>query len=243
VIKYAANSFIATKLSFINAVAEFCEAAGADVRVVSEAMSYDARVGQGFLTSGLGFGGGCVGKDIRALQARAGELGVGHVFALLAEVDEINMRCRERVIELLRRQCGGGFAGRRIAVLGAAFKPQTDDIRDSPALYVADAIHRAGGEVVVYDPQALTNARRAFPELTYAAGLIDAVSGADAVAVLTDWAEFGGADPGRLAQEVRRRNVVDARQALDADRWVAAGWSYAAPGRPAREGAELVSSR
>ncbi|MDR7274877.1 UDP-glucose dehydrogenase family protein [Catenuloplanes atrovinosus] len=233
VIKYAANSFMATKLSFINAVAEFCEATGADVRVVSEALSYDPRIGGRFLTSGLGFGGGCVSKDIRALQARAHELGVGHAFALLAEVDAINRRCRDRVLELLRKQCGGSFAGRRVAVLGAAFKPGTDDIRDSPALHVADAVRRADGDVVVYDPRAMENARRVYPELSYAPTLLDAVRGADTVAVLTDWPEFAAADPAVLGAEVRQRNMVDGRQLLNADRWLAAGWSFAAPGRPA----------
>ncbi|MGI5212751.1 UDP-glucose dehydrogenase family protein [Plantactinospora sp. CA-290183] len=235
VIKSAANSFTATKLSFINAMAEFCEASGADVKVVTEALAHDARIGGQFLTSGLGFGGGCMPKDIRAFQARAHELGVGHALAFLAEVDAVNMRCRDRVVELIREQCGGAFTGRRIAILGAAFKPGTDDIRDSPALHVANTINRGDGEVAVYDPRAMENARRAFPDLGYERTLLDAVRNADAVALLTDWPEFAAVDPYVLGKEVRHRKIVDARHLLDAAGWQRAGWTYAAPGRPALE--------
>ncbi|MFY1690315.1 UDP-glucose dehydrogenase family protein [Plantactinospora sp. WMMB782] len=233
VIKTAANSFTATKISFINAIAEFCEASGADVTVVSDALGYDARIGRQFLNSGLGFGGGCLPKDIRAFQARAHELGVGQSLAFLAEVDAVNLRCRERVVEYLRKQCGGAFTGRRIAVLGAAFKGGTDDVRDSPALWVANLINQQEGEVAVYDPQAMENARRVFPNLVYERGVLDAASGADAVAVLTDWPEFGTVDPDELGEVVRSRNIVDARHALDPARWLRAGWNYVAPGRPA----------
>ncbi|MDG4785136.1 UDP-glucose/GDP-mannose dehydrogenase family protein [Micromonospora sp. WMMD1102] len=233
VIKTAANSFTATKISFINAIAEFCEASGADVTVVSDALGYDARIGRQFLNSGLGFGGGCLPKDIRAFQARAHELGVGQSLAFLAEVDAVNLRCRERVVEYLRKQCGGAFTGRRIAVLGAAFKGGTDDVRDSPALYVANLISQQEGEVAVYDPQAIENARRAFPNLVYERGVLEAANGADAVAVLTDWPEFGTVDPDVLGEVVRSRNIVDARHALDPARWLRAGWNYIAPGRPA----------
>lgn len=232
-IKSAANSFTATKLSFINAIAEVCEASGADVTIVTEALAYDARIGGQFLTSGLGFGGGCMPKDIRAFQARANELGVGRALAFLAEVDAVNMRCRDRVVELLRQQCGGVFTGRRVAVLGAAFKPGTDDIRDSPALHVANVISREQGEVAVYDPRAMENARRAFPDLRYATTMRDAVQGADTVALLTDWQEFATIDPKMLGATVKRRNIVDARHLFDAAEWQRAGWTYAAPGRPA----------
>ncbi len=233
VIKTAANSFTATKISFINAIAEFCEASGADVTVVSDALGYDARIGRQFLNSGLGFGGGCLPKDIRAFQARAHELGVGQALAFLAEVDAVNLRCRERVVEYLRKQCGGAFTGRRIAVLGAAFKGGTDDIRDSPALHVANLISAQEGEVVVYDPQAMANARRAFPHLVYESSVLEAVRGADAIAVLTDWKEFITLNPHTLGDEVRSRNIVDARHALDPALWLRAGWNYIAPGRPA----------
>lgn len=232
VVKTAANSFTSTKISFINAIAEFCEACGADVKLVSEALALDPRIGGLFLKPGLGFGGGCMPKDIRAFQARADELGVGHSLAFLAEVDAINLRRRARVVAMVREQCGGTFEGRRVAVLGAAFKPGTDDIRDSPALHVADAIHREGAQVALHDPQAMENARRAFPELVYEPGLLDAGRGADAVALLTDWPEFTDADPGALGEVVRHRRIVDARNVLDPVRWRRNGWEYAAPGRP-----------
>jgi len=239
VIKTAANSFTATKISFINAIAEFCEASGADVTVVSEALGYDARIGRQFLNSGLGFGGGCLPKDIRAFQARAHELGVGQALAFLSNVDAVNMRCRERVVEYLRKQCGGAFAGRRIAVLGAAFKSGADDVRDSPALYVANIIRREGGEVVIYDPQAMDNARRAFPNLVYERGVMEAARDADAIAVLTDWPEFATMNPYALGDEVRSRNIVDARHTLDPAQWLRSGWNYVAPGRPALQRARV----
>ena len=232
-IKYAANSFTATKLSFINAMAEVCEASGADIKTVTAALAYDPRIGGQYFTSGLGFGGSCMSKDIRAFQARANELGVGRALAFLAEVDAVNLRCRDRVTEMLREQCGGAFAGRRIAVLGAAFKPDTDDIRDSPALQVASAIRHGGGEVAVYDPQAMDNARREFPDLRYECSAQDAARDADAVALLTSWPEFAVIDAYLLGQVVRNRNVVDARHVLDPAAWQRAGWNYAAPGRPA----------
>ncbi|MEV1075787.1 UDP-glucose dehydrogenase family protein [Micromonospora parva] len=233
VIKTAANSFMATKISFINAIAEFCDASGADVTVVAEALGRDPRIGEQFLKAGLGFGGGCISKDIRAFRARAHDLGVGHALAFLAEVDAVNLRCRDRVVELLRKQCGGGFSGRRVAVLGAAFKPNTDDIRDSPALYVAELISREGGVAAVYDPRAMGNARRAFPHLTYTTSPQDAARGADAVALLTDWQEFATLDPRVLGKEVKSRNIVDGRHLLNAEEWQQAGWQYVAPGRPA----------
>jgi UDPglucose 6-dehydrogenase len=237
VVKMAANSFTATKISFINAIAEFCEASGADVTVVSDALGYDPRIGRRFLNSGLGFGGGCLPKDIRAFQARAHELGVGQALAFLTEIDAVNLRCRERVVEYLRKQCGGGFTGRRIAVLGAAFKSGTDDIRDSPALHVANVISREDGEVAVYDPEAMDNARRAYPKLVYEGSALEAARGADAVAVLTDWPEFATISPYALGDVVRSRNIVDARHALDPVPWLRAGWNYIAPGRPALQAA------
>ncbi|MFJ8752632.1 UDP-glucose dehydrogenase family protein [Streptomyces sp. NPDC102441] len=232
VIKSAANSFTATKISFINAMAEFCEASGADVKVVTEALAYDTRIGGQFLTSGLGFGGGCMPKDIRAFQARADELGAGRSLAFLAEVDAVNLRRRDRLVELIREQCDGTLRGRRIAVLGAAFKPGTDDIRDSPALHVADVVQREGGEVTVHDPKAMDNARRSFPELNYAPDALSAAAGADVVALLTDWQEFAALKPAQLERTVRHRRIVDARHALDDVEWRRSGWTYSAPGRP-----------
>ncbi len=231
-VKTAANSFLATKISFINAMAEVCEAAGADVTQLSAALALDERIGGKFLNSGLGFGGGCLPKDIRAFMARAGELGADQALTFLREVDSINMRRRSRMVELAREQCDGGFLGRRIAVLGAAFKPNSDDIRDSPALNVAAQIQLQGAQVTVYDPKAMDNARKMFPGLAYAGSALEAAEGAHVVLHLTEWQEFRGLDPAELGAVVAERRLLDGRNVLDADAWRAAGWTYRALGRP-----------
>ncbi|NUP35227.1 MAG: UDP-glucose/GDP-mannose dehydrogenase family protein [Streptomycetaceae bacterium] len=231
-VKVSANAFLSTKISFINAMAEVCEAAGADVTQLSQALSYDPRIGGQFLNAGLGFGGGCLPKDIRAFMARAGELGVDQALTFLREVDAINMRRRFKMVDLARDACGGGFLGRRVAVLGAAFKPESDDIRDSPALNVAAQVQLQGGDVTVYDPKAVDNARKMYPGLAYADSAFDAAAGAHVVLHLTEWREFREIDPAALGEVVAERRVVDGRNALDADRWRAAGWTYRALGRP-----------
>jgi UDPglucose 6-dehydrogenase len=231
-VKVSANAFLATKISFINAMAEVCEAAHADVKKLSEALSFDTRIGGRFLHAGLGFGGGCLPKDIRAFMARAGELGVDQALSFLKEVDAINQRRRARMVDLARELVGGSFHEVRIAVLGAAFKPNSDDIRDSPALDVASAIHRAGGTVTVYDPAAMDNARRLHPELLYAGSAPEAAEGADVVLHLTEWREFRDMDPSALSDVVRERRIVDGRNALDPALWRDAGWTYRALGRP-----------
>jgi UDPglucose 6-dehydrogenase len=231
-VKVAANAFLATKISFINAMAEVCEATGADVTLLSQALSHDTRIGGRFLHAGLGFGGGCLPKDIRAFMARAGELGVDQALSFLREVDAINLRRRARMVDLARELLDGSFTGRRVAVLGAAFKPDSDDIRDSPALDVAAAVAKSGGQVTVYDPAAMTNARRDYPQLTYADTALEAAAGADIVLHLTEWREFRDMDPSDLAALVAHRNIVDGRNALDPTRWRAAGWTYRALGRP-----------
>jgi UDPglucose 6-dehydrogenase len=231
-VKVAANSFLATKISFINAMAEICEVTGGDVTKLAEAIGYDARIGRRFLNAGLGFGGGCLPKDIRAFIARAGELGVDQAVAFLNEVDEINMRRRARTVELGLDLVDGSYRGTHVAVLGAAFKPNSDDIRDSPALDVAASIGRRGGTVVVYDPQAVDNARRAHPELTYVESLTDAVTGADVVMLLTEWDEFRSMRPSVVGDLVAQRNIVDGRNVLDPVEWREAGWHYRALGRP-----------
>jgi UDPglucose 6-dehydrogenase len=212
-VKVAANAFLATKISFINAMAEVCEATGADVTLLSRALSHDSRIGGRFLNAGLGFGGGCLPKDIRAFMARAGELGVDQALSFLTEVDAT-------------------FAYHRVAVLGAAFKPDSDDIRDSPALDVATRISKAGGTVTVYDPIALDNARRDYPDLNYAETAIDAARDADIVLHLTEWQEFRDLDPAVLDGVVAHKNIVDGRNVLDPARWRGAGWHYRALGRP-----------
>ncbi|WP_255274253.1 UDP-glucose dehydrogenase family protein [Actinomadura madurae] len=231
-VKVSANAFLATKISFINAMAEVCEAAHADVTKLSEALSYDDRIGGKFLGPGLGFGGGCLPKDIRAFMARAGELGADQALTFLREVDEINIRRRIRMVDLARQLLGGSFVGRTVGVLGAAFKPNSDDVRDSPALDVAASIRAQGARVTVYDPQAMRNARRAQPSLDYGDSALSAVRGAHVVLLLTEWAEFRGMDPHEVAGAVTERNIVDGRNALDPERWRAAGWNYRALGRP-----------
>jgi UDPglucose 6-dehydrogenase len=231
-VKVAANSFLATKISFINAMAEVCEATGADVTQLAEAIGYDARIGRRFLNAGLGFGGGCLPKDIRAFIARAQELGVDQAVSFLREVDQINLRRRARTLEFGQNMLDGSYRGARVAVLGAAFKPNSDDIRDSPALDVAAAAHALGARVVGYDPQAGQNARRAHPELEFADSLHEAVRGADLLMLLTEWQEFQAMQPEAIGRLVARRNLVDGRNVLDPAQWRAAGWRYRALGRP-----------
>ncbi|NLE71209.1 MAG: UDP-glucose/GDP-mannose dehydrogenase family protein [Actinomycetales bacterium] len=231
-VKVAANSFLATKISFINAMAELCEATGADVTELAEAIGYDDRIGRKFLRAGVGFGGGCLPKDIRAFMARAGELGVDQALTFLREVDAINLRRREHVVELAAAACGGSLSGARVAVLGAAFKPDSDDIRDSPALAVAEGVAGRGGQVVVTDPAALENVRRTRPHLRTEPDVRAALAGADVVLLLTEWREYVGLDPAEVGELVARRQVVDGRNVLDPARWRAAGWTYRGLGRP-----------
>ncbi len=231
-VKVAANSFLATKISFINAMAEVCETVHADVTSLAEALGYDERIGHRFLHAGLGFGGGCLPKDIRAFMARAGELGADQALTFLKDVDAINMRRRARTVDLARELLDGSFHGARVTALGAAFKPNSDDIRDSPALDVAASIHRQGARVTVYDPAAIENARRAQPELNYASTAAEAAQDADLVLLLTEWTEFRQMHPDTLGPVVARRNLVDGRNALDPQRWRDAGWTYRALGRP-----------
>ncbi|MGW1543948.1 UDP-glucose dehydrogenase family protein [Streptomyces sp. NPDC002309] len=232
-VKTSANSFLATKISFINAMAEVCEAADGDVLKLAEAIGYDDRIGSKFLRAGIGFGGGCLPKDIRAFMARAGELGADQALTFLREIDSINMRRRGQMVEMAREALGGGsFLGRRVAVLGAAFKPDSDDVRDSPALNVAGQIHLQGGQVTVYDPKGMANARRLFPTLGYADSARAAVEGADVVLHLTEWREFRELDPAVLGEAVKSRVILDGRNALDPELWRRAGWTYRAMGRP-----------
>nr|MBA2555125.1 UDP-glucose/GDP-mannose dehydrogenase family protein [Geodermatophilaceae bacterium] len=230
-VKVAANAFLATKISFINAMAEICEVTGGDVHTLAEALGHDERIGRRFLHAGLGFGGGCLPKDIRAFMARAEELGVVQAVSFLREVDSINMRRRARTVDLATQELDGDVAGARIAVWGAAFKPNSDDIRDSPALDVATTLQSRGANVVVYDPQAVANARRSYPQLTYADSATAAAEQADLILHLTEWSEFRAMDPLDLEGVVAHRRIVDGRNALDRQRWRDAGWSYRALGR------------
>jgi len=231
-VKVAANSFLATKISFINAMAEVCEATGADVTQLADAIGHDARIGRRFLNAGLGFGGGCLPKDIRAFIARAGELGVDQAVSFLRDVDEINLRRRARTLELGLDLLDGSYRGTRVAVLGAAFKPNSDDVRDSPALDVAAAVGRRGADVVVFDPEANETARKHAPELNYVGSLNEALTGADLVMLLTEWQEFRNMDPQAVSSLVRHQNIVDGRNVLVPAQWRDAGWHYRALGRP-----------
>jgi UDPglucose 6-dehydrogenase len=231
-VKVAANSFLATKISYINAMAEVCEQVGADVSQLAGALALDPRIGGRFLQPGLGFGGGCLPKDIRAFRHRAEELGVGASLAFLAEVDAINQRRRERTVQLVRELAGGSLEGVRVAALGAAFKPNSDDIRDAPALDVAASLHSCGALVTVYDPVAMDNARRAHPQLSFGTSAMDAAIDAEVVVLLTEWVEFREIDPQALGEVVRHRRMVDGRNVFDPFTWRAAGWTYRSLGRP-----------
>jgi UDPglucose 6-dehydrogenase len=231
-VKVSANAFLATKISFINAIAEVCEKTGADVVRLAEALGHDERIGRRFLAPGLGFGGGCLPKDIRAFRSAAGELGVESLANLLGEVDAINMNRRSRVVELAREVAGGALTGCRVAVLGLAFKPGSDDVRESPSLHVCGLLVREGAVVTAHDPVAISNAARVRPDLKYADSVSEAAAEADVLLHLTEWTDYRAIDPMMLATVVARRNIVDARCTLDEERWRAAGWSFRAPGRP-----------
>nr|WP_308072741.1 UDP-glucose/GDP-mannose dehydrogenase family protein [Streptomyces bambusae] len=224
-VKGSANAFLATKISFMNAVADLCEEVGADAATVADAIGLDRRIGRPMLTPGLGYGGGCLPKDIRAFTARADELGIGDSFSFLQGIDEVNQRRRTRVVDLAARLLGGSVEGRNITVWGASFKPGTDDIRDSPALDVAVRLHQAGAAVTVFDPVAAANARRAHPELSYGPDAAAAATGADLLILATEWKQFTGADPVEIGQLVARQVLIDARSAVDVPSWRGAGWS------------------
>ena len=231
-VKVSANAFLATKISFINAMAEVCEAAGADVVQLAEALGHDERIGRKSLGPGLGFGGGCLPKDIRAFRATAAGLGVTSVASLLAVVDAINLGRRDRVLDLARTAAVGTLAGLRVAVLGIAFKPNSDDVRDSPSLDVCERLTAAGAIVSVHDPVAMPNAARQRPDLRYAASVSEAAEGTDLLLHLTEWADYRAIDPAALGRVVAQRTVIDARCALDARLWQTAGWSVHVLGRP-----------
>ncbi|GAA2134081.1 UDP-glucose/GDP-mannose dehydrogenase family protein [Nocardioides bigeumensis] len=230
-VKSAANAFLATKISFINAIAEVCEVVGADVVDLADALGHDDRIGRKFLNAGIGFGGGCLPKDIRAFVHRAGELGVEDAVSFLRQVDDINQRRREHVVAIATAMLDGSVSGKRVGVWGAAFKPDSDDVRDSPALWIAGQLHLRGADVRVYDPEAGKTAALMFPTLTYAANPIDAATDADLLLHLTEWKEFRALDPVAVGDVVTRKQVLDGRNLLDFDAWRAAGWTVRGLGR------------
>jgi UDPglucose 6-dehydrogenase len=229
-VKVAANAFLATKISFINAMAEVCEVTGGDVVDLADAIGYDARIGRRFLQAGIGFGGGCLPKDIRAFVHRAGELGVEDAMTFLRQVDDINQRQRERVVGIVHAMVGT-LAGARVGVWGAAFKPDSDDVRDSPALWIAGQLHLRGARVRIYDPRANVTAAAAYPTLSYAESAVEACRDADVVLHLTEWAEFREISPSDLAQVVARPRLLDGRNVLDHEGWRSAGWTVRGLGR------------
>jgi UDPglucose 6-dehydrogenase len=230
-VKVAANSFLATKISFINAMAEVCEAAGGDVTVLAKAIGYDPRIGNRFLQAGIGFGGGCLPKDIRAFMARAEELGAKQALEFLREIDQINLRARQRVIDVVRADLSEDLTQYKIAVLGATFKPDSDDVRDSPALDIAAQLHAAGAKVVVHDPKGIEPARKRFPTLAFEEDVKVAVKDADAILHLTEWKEYRELDPAVIGQLVKSKFLIDGRNMLDRDKWRSAGWRVHALGR------------
>ena len=231
-VKVSANAFLATKISFINAMAEICEKVGADVVDLAGALAHDKRIGRRFLAPGLGFGGGCLPKDIRAFRSVASELGITSIASLLGEVDTINLNRRSRAVELARDAAGGTLANRRITVLGLAFKPDSDDVRDSPSLHVCGLMKQEGAIVTAHDPVAMQNAARIRPDLQYAPSVSAAATGADLILHLTEWADYRAIDPAALGTLVTRRVIIDARCALDATLWQSAGWTFRVMGRP-----------
>jgi len=234
-VKVAANSFLATKISFINAMAEICEAAGGDVTVLAKAIGYDPRIGSRFLQAGIGFGGGCLPKDIRAFMARAEELGASQAVEFLKEIDAINLRARQRIIELVRKDLSDDLQGKRVAILGAAFKPDSDDVRDSPALDIAAQIQAAGAIVTVHDPKAIANAQKRFPALNFADDVNTTLKDAEIVLHLTEWKIYREIDPVKVKSIVKNPIVIDGRNALDRELWQSAGWKFRALGRSHNE--------
>lgn len=240
-IKSASNAYLATKLSFINAMGELCDATGADVKQLGAAMGLDPRIGGRYLHAGLGFGGGCLPKDIRSLRVQAAGLGVDSVDRWMDVVDSINRDQRSRTVGLARELCGGQLGGRRVTVLGAAFKPDTDDIRDSPALDVALQLASAGAHVTVTDPAAINNAWLRFPQLRFEPSTSQALDGAELVLLLTEWAEYAALSPADAGTRVRRRILLDARNVLDASAWEAEGWTVRGLGRGRSAGITAAS--
>ena len=230
-VKVSANAFLATKISFINAVSEICEIAGADVVALADAIGIDKRIGRKFLGAGIGFGGGCLPKDIRAFMARAGELGADQALTFLREVDAINMRRRDRMVDLSKEAFNGSLLGHRVTVLGCAFKPNSDDVRDSPALSVAGSLSLAGAAVTVYDPEGMDNAKKVFPTLDYAADTESALREAELVILATEWQQFKVLDPNEAGELVDNKHIIDGRNVLDVAAWSNAGWKIQALGR------------
>jgi UDPglucose 6-dehydrogenase len=213
-------------------MAEIAEVAGADVTALADAIGYDTRIGRRFLNAGIGFGGGCLPKDIRAFSARAEELGRGESLRFLQEMDKINLRRRERMVEMVVEALGGQVYQKKVTVLGLAFKPDSDDVRDSPALDVAVRLNGLGAHVVATDPAAIPTSIRLHPQLGFATDTLDALRGADAVVLVTEWKQYRELDPVEVGELVRGKLILDGRNVLDPEKWRGAGWTYKGMGRP-----------
>ena len=228
-IKYGSNAFLATKISFINEMAQLCELTGADIERVAEGMGLDPRIGRSFLSAGLGWGGSCFPKDVRALETSAGYH--GQSFWLLKAAIEVNSQQRRRFTGKLLQGLGGSLEGKRVAVLGLAFKPFTDDMRQAPALEVIRQLQDLGAEVVATDPVALVQARPLLAGISLTDDPYQAVNGADAVGLVTEWPEYRKLDWARVLGLMRGRLVVDGRNFLDGDAISANGGIYVSMGR------------
>ncbi|TLP94734.1 UDP-glucose/GDP-mannose dehydrogenase family protein [Nesterenkonia salmonea] len=235
-VKVAANAFLATKISFINAFAEVTETVGGDITTLADAIGHDTRIGRKFLNAGVGFGGGCLPKDIRALQTRVAELGLDHSMRFLDEMDQINLRRRKKAVALAFDLLSQDVIGKKIAVLGITFKPLSDDVRDSPGLDVAARLFNAGADVQVYDPQGSHNAAKRYPRITYTPTLDEAVTGAELVILTTEWDEFKTLTPENLNNKVTTRRIIDARNVLNPTTWETANWTFTQLGRKQPEG-------
>jgi UDPglucose 6-dehydrogenase len=234
-VKVAANAFLATKISFINAMAEVAEVSGADAVSLAKAIGYDERIGNKFLRTGIGFGGGCLPKDIRGFVARAEELGVGSAVDFLKDVDAVNLRRRDRVLELAKQELGS-LTGKSITMLGISFKPDSDDLRDSPALEISQRLTALGAKVTVHDPVSLVPLATRSPELLRNENLMSAATGAELVILGTEWKQYRDIDPVELGAVVAVKTIIDGRNVLDVAKWQAAGWRVIALGRNVHNG-------
>jgi UDPglucose 6-dehydrogenase len=230
-VKVAANAFLATKISFINAFADLCDVVGADVTTLADAIGHDTRIGRRFLNAGIGFGGGCLPKDIRALQARANELGMKDQFEFLNQIDHINTGRRSYLVQQVAIELGD-VKSKNVAILGVAFKPDSDDIRDSPAISIAKRLIELGANVTVHDPEALQILSKIHPEIKTSNKVEDALANADLVLHLTEWQQYRELDLTQLSKLVKTRTIIDGRNILDRATWNSAGWKIIYLGRP-----------
>jgi UDPglucose 6-dehydrogenase len=235
-VKYAANAFLATKITFINEIADVCEAVGADVHDVARGIGLDGRIGRKFLHPGPGFGGSCFPKDTQALARTAEQ--VGAPMRIVETVVAVNDARKRRMAQRIRVACGGAVAGKTLAVLGLTFKPNTDDMRESPSLVILPALQHDGATIRAFDPEGMNEARKLMPDLVYCKDAYEAMTGADALVILTEWNEFRSLNLGLMRERLRQPIVVDLRNVYSPGDMVAAGFIYHGIGRPSVAGQE-----